>query len=468
MKTQAISLLLSTLTIGVSAQTYNAPTASCPATASADCAFLCSYPGSPQAGTTCSGVKITTEGAVCTACPGGNTTPPTASCPATASADCAYLCSYPGSPQAGTTCSGVNITTEGAVCTKCGGGSYTPPNASCPATASADCAFLCSYPGSPQAGTTCSGVKITTEGAVCNACPGGGTTPPTASCPATASADCAFLCSYPGSPQAGTTCSGVNITTEGAVCTKCGGGSTPPTASCPATASADCAYLCSYPANPQVGTTCSGVNITTEGSVCTKCGGGSTPPTASCPATYSASCAFLCSYPASPAAGITCSGVKITTEGAVCNACPGEPSSTLSTYPSSPSATGSSTCPADYETNCPYLCHYPSNPSDGYHCSNVNITTMGSVCSKCSGSVAAANTCPTDYETNCPYLCHYPSNPADGYHCSNVAITTMGSVCTKCSGTTPVAPPAYTGAASAVNAGSVSVLGFFGILFALF
>ncbi|KAK6541855.1 hypothetical protein TWF694_007633 [Orbilia ellipsospora] len=421
MKTQAISLLLSTLTIGVSAQGYTPPTASCPATYSANCAFLCNYPGSPQAGTTCSGVKISTEGAVCTACPGGTTTPPTASCPATASADCAYLCSYPGSPQAGTTCSGVNITTEGAVCTKCGGGSgsYTPPTASCPATYSANCAFLCSYPGSPQAGTTCSGVKISTEGAVCTACPGGTTTPPTASCPATYSTNCAFLCSYPGSPQAGITCSGVNITTEGAVCNACPGGAT-------------------------------------------------TPPTASCPATYSASCAFLCNYPGSPQAGTTCSGVKISTEGAVCNACPGAPSSTLSTSPSSPSATGSSTCPADYEANCPYLCHYPSTPSDGYHCSNVNITTMGSVCSKCSGSVAAANTCPADYEANCPYLCHYPSTPSDGYHCSNVNITTMGSVCSKCSGTTPAPPPAYTGAASAVNAGSVSILGLFGILLALF
>ncbi|KAJ6263608.1 hypothetical protein Dda_2176 [Drechslerella dactyloides] len=172
--------------------------------------------------------------------------------------------------------------------------------AACPATPNHQCQYWCDYPGTAAAGS-CSNVNITTQGSVCNVCPG-----ITVACPAKYDAECPYLCHYPAVPQDGFSCSYVNITTQGSVCEKCPGGpagtsvglpSPSPTSTasgsasasasavpsgCPATPAATCAYWCEYGGQPDTGT-CEAALVVNLRKTCQKCPGGSgtstvTPP----------------------------------------------------------------------------------------------------------------------------------------------------------------------------------------------
>ncbi|KAF3906389.1 hypothetical protein ABW20_dc0104744 [Dactylellina cionopaga] len=188
-------------------------------------------------------------------------------CPAAFSDECPFVCGYPKVPADGTTCSYVNITTQGASCKNClVDGSAIPSQ--CPKLFNDECPFFC--------GTFCAYVKVSTQGAVCNSCltPGVGVT----ECPRIFEDGCEYSC-YDSAPSGfhPSTCSDTDKTGGTVTCTKCFS----PTGKfrqCPATHASECPYLCSYTEGTYTPGFCSATVVTTgpAGPVsCAPCAGSS-------------------------------------------------------------------------------------------------------------------------------------------------------------------------------------------------
>ncbi|KAK6526651.1 hypothetical protein TWF694_005232 [Orbilia ellipsospora] len=199
MKTSTQTLILSFMALGASALNVT-----CPATYDPSCAFICG-----DAIHSCSStyLAVGANAEACTVCPGVPST-----CPATSSSSCAFVCS---GENTASFCYASDISGTGLTCKACGSSTGTASNtasatstgpptststagdspfATCPATFTSSCAFICGGTG----GSACSSAFefSASNASGCNLCTGGPST-----CPSVPDASCAFVCSFTSGPK---------------------------------------------------------------------------------------------------------------------------------------------------------------------------------------------------------------------------------------------------------------------------